>query len=267
MDASLSRCMPKPTALVVLAVLALLLVVGSSPECAYGAGSAVPAKGVVKSGNYLEFYNGTSANPTKKVRIQVKRNGFVVAGNMLYYFKDGSNRAVKNKKVQGIKFGESRAASDNYTTKLKIAAMKTAKKLKLYDSSVSKGERLKKAFSYCCNKSTIKYSTIYPSMDRIGMHRVGYIMLTRHRGCCYGFASAFGALAKEIGFNPSIVCFKRPGYRHGMCKIGDYYYDPSFAHHKVKNKWSVYKVPWSEETKITHYNKDQIEKEFRLYKR
>ena len=248
-------------ALAVLLALTLLFATGNSPEYAY----ASPAKGVVDAGNYLEFYDGTSAKPTKKARIQVKHGGFVVAGNKLYYFKNGSNRAVKNKKVQGIKFGKSRAATKSYAAKLKIAAMKTAKKLKLYDASDSKDKRLKKAFSYCCKKSTIKYSTIFPTLNRKGMQRVGYIMLTKHRGCCYGFASAFGALAKEIGYNPKIVCLARPGYRHGICKIGDKYYDPSYAHHKVKNKWSVYGISWKKEAKITHYSKSHIKKKIRLY--
>jgi hypothetical protein len=265
MYASLSKYAPKSIAAVVLIALTLSLIFSSSPEYAYGSDAATPGADAMESADNLGLYDSASAKLSAKARVQVQHDGFVVKGNKLYYYKSGSKSPVKNKKVQGIKFGKSGAAANNYTTKLKIAAMKTAKKLKLYDTSVSKEKRLKKAFSYCCKKSTIRYSSIFPALSRKGMHRVGYIMLTKHRGCCYGFASAFGALAKEIGYNPTIVCLQRPGYRHGICKIGDKYYDPSYAHHKVKNKWSVYGIPWKKEAKITHYNKGQIKKKIRLY--
>ncbi|MBE6470356.1 MAG: hypothetical protein E7000_01405 [Coriobacteriaceae bacterium] len=260
-----------PAALAALIALVFMLALGNSPEHAYGSeqspSAAAPHAGVVKSSADLKYYYEVTAKPVKITNVQVKHDGFVVAGNKLYYFKGESEVPVRNKTVQGIRFGRSGAAVDNYTTKLKIAAMKTAKKLRLYDTSVGKNKRLKKAFSYCCNKSTIRYSTIYPTLDREGMHRVGYIMLTKHRGCCYGFASAFGALAKEIGYNPKIVCLKRPHHRHGVCKIDGKYYDASYAHHKVKNKWSVFDISWKKEAKITHYSKKWIKKKFDLYEK
>jgi len=188
-------------------------------------------------GNSLDYFsieNGEKTSETKSVTI--KNGGWVLAGSSLYYFKSNEDVSVKNSTVSGIKFGETGAMHKSNITYCKIRAMKTAKKLGLYSTSKSKAKRLRKAFNYIKSGHNSHYAGIYPKhLNRSSLNKVGGIMLEDHVGNCYGFASGFAALAREIGYKPYLVCARVPGWRdgardgytrHGIVRINGKYYDP-----------------------------------------
>lgn len=184
--------------------------------------------------SYFDMESGEKAESTKAVNI---RNGkWILSGSSLYYFQDINGVSVKNKTVNGIRFGSNGAMHKSNVTYCKIQAMKTSRKLGLYSKSKSKAKRLRVAFNYMKSHRHFHYAGIYPKhLNRSSLNKVGGIMLEDHAGNCYGFASGFAALAREIGYKPYLVCARVPGWRdgagdgytrHGIVKINGRYYDP-----------------------------------------
>ena len=84
--------------------------------------------------------------------------------------------------------------------------------------------------------SIITCGQILISMQGTGGSAVHRKCLTR--GNCYGFACTFAALAKELGYDPYVICGRVPGSRdqaadgytrHGWVLINGLHYDAEGA--------------------------------------
>ena len=102
-------------------------------------------------------------------------------------------------------------------------------------SGMSKSQKLQACWSYVIN-NTYYSSAYYPDLNQNDWWRMtAWRTLATGKGNCYGYACAFAALAREIGYDPYVVCGRVPGTRdgagdgftrHSWVIINGLHYDP-----------------------------------------
>lgn len=223
-----------------LLVLALMLAAGT-PLYVMNTPVEVSAKTVKKGlkqekGKYYYYQKGVKVKnkwiTIGKKKYYFQKNGAAAVdwnkiGNKAYYFNSKAVM-VKNKKVDGVKLNAKGQASLNNDRVKLIFAVKSvvAEKTK---SSWSKAQKLE-----ACYNDMLKcgYAGKFGSTTAAGWEvKYAYDMLTSRKGNCYSFASAFGMLARECGYNAKIVTGKisKDGadeISHAWVEISGKVYDP-----------------------------------------
>lgn len=159
--------------------------------------------------------------------------GWRIIGGKLYYFSSGIGKMLKSCKRGDIAISKTGAAKNNNATKLKIRTMKIVSKIT--NNKMSKSQKLRQCWVYVSG-GRFQYSGKYPNLNQNGWQvKLALNMFETGSGNCYGFACAFAALAKEVGYKPVLVCGRvrggrdgaADGYtRHCWVKIGGGHYDP-----------------------------------------
>ena len=135
----------------------------------------------------------------------------IVNGKLYYVSKTGE--CVKSKTIDGIVLTKDCWARDTTDAQLKMTCMKIVKELTT--DQMTKSQKLSRCWSYITG-GRFWYASKYPNLSSSGWQRsLGLNMLQSKCGNCYGFACGFAALAKEIGYEPVVVCAKVPGKRDG----------------------------------------------------
>lgn len=185
-----------------------------------------PKKPTLISSNKYTFYVDKNGKNLK---------GWRVIGGKLYYFTKGMGRMAKDRVCKGINLTKSGAAKNDNITKLKIVSMGIV--ADITNSSMTKSQKLYKCWQYVTG-GRFRYAGKYPNMNKKDWHiNLALDMFQTRTGNCYGFACAFAALAKEVGYKPVLLCGRiriaggrdhaPDGYtRHSWVKIDDYHYDP-----------------------------------------
>lgn len=143
-----------------------------------------------------------------------QKTGWFKVGKYMYY-ADSKGRILKNRTYQGVKL------DDKGRTKYSLALetkMKTQKILNsITTSKMTKAQKLSVCYNYLARNGGFGYSTAYyPNLGSSKWYlTTANRMLTLKRGNCYGFACAFAAFAKEIGYTPYLMCGRVPGTRDG----------------------------------------------------
>lgn len=162
------------------------------------------------------------------------RTGWNIVQEKLYYV-DKTGECVKNKVIDGITLTKDCWAKNDTNSKLKIICMKTVDDLTT--DKMTKSQKLYQCWKYLSG-GRFGYVPRYPDLNRAGWHRKTALeMFQRRGGNCYGFACAFAALAKEIGYDPVVICGRikiaggrdhaADGYtRHAWVTINGKHYDP-----------------------------------------
>ena len=167
----------------------------------------------------------------------VAESGYVIHRDKLYYFSKKYFRAVTNKKIGKYFFGVDGAALETLDVKLKIQCRDVLDDICSEDDSDY--AKLRAAFDYMTSKSRFSYAGKYPDLDDDDWAKsLASDMLETHSGNCFGFACAFAALAREIGFDPIVITGRIHGSRdgeadgftrHSLVMIGGEYYDPEIT--------------------------------------
>lgn len=157
--------------------------------------------------------------------------GWFTAKGRLYY-GDKKGRLYQNGKTrEGVSFTDKGYAVEDTASRLKIRTMEIISQITTPD--MTNAQKLLCAWNYVV--SNMRYSMYYPSWRTGWQQELSLIALTQGRGNCYGYACAFSALAREIGYDPYLVCGRvsgtRDGARDGMTRhcwvlLGGTYYDP-----------------------------------------
>ena len=83
------------------------------------------------------------------------------------------------------------------------------------NSKMTKSQKLYACWRYVVG-GNIRYWSHYPNLGQKNWQRSMALYTLQNRGGnCYGFACAFAALAKEIGYEPYIIYGYVPGSRDG----------------------------------------------------
>lgn len=185
-----------------------------------------PKKPTLISSNKYTFYVDKNGQTLK---------GWRIIGGKLYYFTKGMGRMVKDRECKGIIFTKSGAAKNDNATKLKLTTMSIVSDIT--NNSMTKSQKLYKCWQYVSG-GRFRYAGKYPNMNKKGWYiNLALDMFQTHTGNCYGFACAFAALAKEVGYKPILLCGRiriaggrdhaPDGYtRHSWVKIDNHHYDP-----------------------------------------
>lgn len=139
--------------------------------------------------------------------------GYIIYKDNLYYAsptgKLYKNRSRENKYY----FTASGAAKQNTDALLKIRCMQITSAIT--NSNMTQSQKLYACWRYVVG-GNIHYWSYYPNLGVSGWQRsMALYTLTNRGGNCYGFACAFAALAKEVGYEPYIVYGYVPGSRDG----------------------------------------------------
>lgn len=194
-------------------------------------------KGILCAGKNSRFVK-VGANTYYVNKNGQQKTGWFSVGAYIYY-ADSKGRISKNATVQGIKTdgkGRAKLSSLNLKTEVKLILKATTTR------KMSKRQKLRVSYDYLVRNGGFGYSTAYyPNLGRSKWYlETADRMFTLKKGNCYGFACAFAALAKEIGYKPYLMCGRVPGSRdqasdgytrHCWVMIDGGHYDPegSFA--------------------------------------
>lgn len=151
-----------------------------------------PKRNYLMSINGRKYYVSPNGNPVP---------GWHVIRKKLYYvYQNG--RCAANTKRDGIIFTAEACAKNNVQTKLKIKCMQVISKVT--NSGMSKSQKLRACWYYM---NTIHYQPWkYPdTTKKYWPQQCALDMLDTMGGNCYGFANAFAALAKELGYTPYVI--------------------------------------------------------------
>lgn len=169
----------------------------------------------------------------------LNNGGRAATGYFLYkdnlYFASTKGKIYKERYRENKKyyFTASGAAKKSTDVLLKIRCMQITSSI--IRSDMTQSQKLRACWNYvvCGN---IRYWPTYPNLGEKGWQRsMALSTLTNGGGNCYGFACAFAALAKEIGYEPYVVYGYVPGTRDGRSdgmtrhcwiRISGYTYDP-----------------------------------------
>lgn len=151
------------------------------------------------------------------------------------YTTTGNTRGLYDKKGKTV---EAVNPTEEVDKKLKEVTTKILSQIT--NSSMTKAQKLRACWNFVTSGANFSYWPKYPNTSQVGWQRTTALdMLTTRRGNCYSFACGFAALAKEIGYSPSVVCGRVSGSRdgssdgmtrHSWVVIGGTYYDPE-AHY------------------------------------
>lgn len=180
-----------------------------------------PSRAAVKKVGKYSYYVDTRGRAS---------TGWMIIKNRLYY-ADSKGRLYKNRTREGVTFTKYGYAKDDTASRLKKTTMNIVSKIT--NSRMTQAQKLRACWNYVLGN--VRYVSYYPS-GRTGWQReLAYLALAQGGGNCYGFACAFSALAREIGYNPYLVCGRVSGSRDGAADgmtrhcwvlIDGAYYDP-----------------------------------------
>ena len=167
------------------------------------------------------------------------RIGWISYGGNIYY-ADSMGRIVKNTRRDGVIFNKEGKARITPRTQMHVYAQTILNSITT--SSMRRVQKLRACYNYLAYSGRFYY---YAPADPNLSAKYWYItcannMFGQSRGNCYGFSCAFAALAKEIGYQPYMMCARVPGTRdqaadgytrHCWVMINGEHYDPegSFA--------------------------------------
>lgn len=168
------------------------------------------------------------------------RTGWISSGNYVYY-ADSQGKILKNATREGVRLNKDGKAV-KVTPRVRMHAYTQNILNSVTNSSMTRREKLRACYNYLAYSGRFYY---YAPADPNLSKKEWYIdcankMLGQGRGNCYGFSCAFAALAKEIGYQPYMMCARVPGTRdqapdgytrHCWVMINGGHYDPegSFA--------------------------------------
>ncbi len=114
---------------------------------------------------------------------------------------------------------------------------------------MTKEQKLRACFNYTmtCRFVGAKYPANYKNLKKGWYYTTGLDIMTTRSGNCYGYASMFAILAKEVGYTPYIIeAYISDGGEHCFVKIDGRYYDnmgnrfgTGPQSHRVKNQWKL----------------------------
>lgn len=169
----------------------------------------------------------------------VDKNGQAVTGWLKIkhkvYLADSRGRFYKRRTCGDISFDhETGEINQDTAGSLKIKTMEIVSSIT--NDSMTRSQKLRACWNYITHRGGFYYSPVYPDLNQLGWQKsMALRMLTYKRGNCYGFACAFAALAKEVGYRPNVVCGRVTGTRDGAADgltkhcwvtINGQYYDP-----------------------------------------
>lgn len=140
--------------------------------------------------------------------------GWMIVKNKLYY-ADSKGRCYKNRTRDGVAFGSNGVAKNSIDRSLKMKTMQIVSSIT--NTKMTKAQKLRACWNYVVSGAGYSYSSAYyPNLNASGWQKeTAYRMLTTKQGNCYGFACAFAALAREVGYNPNVICGRVSGTRDG----------------------------------------------------
>ena len=161
--------------------------------------------------------------------------GWRVVGGNLYRFSGAYGSALKNRTVDSVMLSSTGKAVKTLDEAVKRKAIGILDRIT--SRNAGKSKRLRAAWRYMVSRSRFTYTIYGFSLnDRAWAKKYANQMFTLKHGDCYGFAACFAALAHEIGYkHVSVVTGRIPGSRdhaadgytrHGLVRIGPYYFDP-----------------------------------------
>ncbi len=227
-------------------------------------------RGIVKLKGGVYYFSGITGELHRGYRKLVYQNGdgYYISENgkalsgwhqigiQRYYFdkktkklrKDGSKQ--KAAKQSNVEKGAAQAARNSGTAQAtrdgQAGQKRSGDSLRdtcsrilssITNKKMSKSQKLQAVYRYVASRNHFSYSTRhYPELNSSTWIRdLAKFMFSEKAGNCYGFSSAFAALAYEVGYDP-VVCVgrvpgrrdgARDGYtRHAMVQIDGLYYDP-----------------------------------------
>ena len=168
----------------------------------------------------------------------VVKGWFIASNGKLYYASRATGQIIKGHMCEGIRLGDKTGAAQ--ASPARDAKMEVIRALeKITTPNMTKAQKLRAAWNYVVG-GRFYYMGYYPNLNQTGwQHDITNKMFKYGGGNCYGFASVFAAFARQIGYNPYIVCGRVPGSRdgasdrmtrHAWVRINGANYDPE-AHY------------------------------------
>ena len=187
-------------------------------------------------------------NPSAFVKVRgrtyyVNKRGEVKIGwfhiGKYMYYADSHGKIKQGGSYQGVKFNSKGRAKYSYSLEVRMKVQNVLDSITT--NKMSKGQKLSACYNYLVRNGGFGYSTAYyPNLRASKWYLVtADRMLTLKRGNCYSFACAFAAFAKELGYNPYLMCGRVPGSRDGASDgytrhcwvmIDGRHYDPEGAY-------------------------------------
>ena len=196
------------------------------------------------AGTYYYFTSGFCLGTGKSVRMVkvhgnqylVDKDGETISGWRIFkkklYHMTKSGRVEKNVTVEGISLSKTGAAKDGPKTRQFLTAIPIVESIT--NPGMTKGQKVAACWNYVVGRCS--YMGKYPANYSVGAFQdLSVNMLTTHTGNCYGYASAFAALARQCGCNAQVVYGLCRGSRdhradgmtrHGWVCLDGLYYDP-----------------------------------------
>jgi hypothetical protein len=213
----------------------------------------------VESGGYYYYYNKYGEMVSGKKTINKKtyyfdskgrqRVGWMKLKNDYYFFKianKGKGYMATGTTVNGIKINSDGTAKITSKTKEKLRLLTAANKyvFNKTKSTMDKATKLKTVYTGLAYARTINYKNI-GSFKKGKSNWYNYYaacFFDRGYGDCYVAGCTFAYLATAIGYKD---VYAESSGGHGWCRIGGYYYDPSWAAYGTSDKSRAYAVPAS----------------------
>ena len=165
------------------------------------------------------------------------RTGWFRSGGYVFFAND-RGIIVRNATYDGVRFDRYGRTRMTDSLRLKLTAKNIISSVT--NSGMSRGEKLRACYNYLAYGHHFYY---YVWADPDINARNWWIgcaqkMFDQKRGNCYGFACTFAALAKELGYDPYVICGRVPGSRdqaadgytrHGWVLINGLHYDAEGA--------------------------------------
>lgn len=176
-------------------------------------GNAVTGSVKVKGTYYIFNEKGQLLAPKRKAIMNVNGAYYyvspagtpvtgwnVVRGRLYYSYRNG--RCAANRTIEDIHFTRNGYAMDDINTKLKMKCMEVIRKVTT--PTASRGTKLRQCWYYL---NAIRFqSNKFPDTSKKNWAKYcAYDLLDTMVGNCYGFANAFAALAKELGYKPYVI--------------------------------------------------------------
>lgn len=162
----------------------------------------------------------------------IASTGWMIINDKLYY-GDSIGRLKRNTVYENITFGQSCNAESDTEANLKMQVMRIVSNI--CQPQMTSYQKLWACWNYVVS-GRIRYFPYYPNYSDATWYKdLALKALANGLGNCYGYACAFAALAKEVGFQPYVVCGRVSGYRDGASDgmtrhcwvmINGAYYDP-----------------------------------------